>query len=505
MEANETQIFDVAIVGYGPTGATLANLLAQCDLSVVVIERNEEIYHLPRAVHFDDETMRIFQTVGVSKSLSKKIRVNPGMHFVENQKSVILEWPRPQEIGPQGWHASYRLHQPDLEQLLRSKLSGYSNAVVLNGTEVVSIEQHAKNVKIKCRNISDDQEHALNAKYLVGCDGANSFVRSVIGSDVDDLGFNERWLVVDLKLKRERPDLGDYSIQFCDPVRPMTYCRNPANRRRWEITMLEDETHEEVTRSDTIWKFLSPWVTAEDAELERTAVYTFQSVVANNWRKDRLFIAGDAAHLTPPFMGQGMCAGIRDAANLAWKLALCIKGAANDDILDSYQQERSPHVRAFIEMAIRLGGLINTIDSKTALAQAENNKEGTARISSITPPLGAGDLGESIITNRPYCGYLFSQPILRNGQRLDDKVGYNFVLILRCPLDGNITPTVSVLDAEEHPNLATVLDSFNTNAVLVRPDRYIAGSAIVENDIVDMAVIGLASPISVMKEREPTL
>ena len=134
MEANETQIFDVAIVGYGPTGATLANLLAQCDLSVVVIERNEEIYHLPRAVHFDDETMRIFQTVGVSKSLSKKIRVNPGMHFVENQKSVILEWPRPQEIGPQGWHASYRLHQPDLEQLLRSKLSGYSNAVVLNGT-----------------------------------------------------------------------------------------------------------------------------------------------------------------------------------------------------------------------------------------------------------------------------------------------------------------------------------------------------------------------------------
>jgi 3-(3-hydroxy-phenyl)propionate hydroxylase len=322
---------------------------------------------------------------------------------------------------------------------------------------------------------------------------------------VDDLGFNERWLVVDLKLKRERPDLGDYSIQFCDPVRPMTYCRNPANRRRWEITMLEDETHEEVTRSDTIWKFLSPWVTAEDAELERTAVYTFQSVVANNWRKDRLFIAGDAAHLTPPFMGQGMCAGIRDAANLAWKLALCIKGAANDDILDSYQQERSPHVRAFIEMAIRLGGLINTIDSKTALAQAENNEEGTARISSITPPLGAGDLGESIITNRPYCGYLFSQPILRNGQRLDDKVGYNFVLILRCPLDGNITPTVSVLDAEEHPNLAIALDSFNTNAVLVRPDRYIAGSAIVENDIVDMAVIGLASPISVMKEREPTL
>jgi 3-(3-hydroxy-phenyl)propionate hydroxylase len=388
---------------------------------------------------------------------------------------------------------------------LRAKLSGYTNAVVLNGTEVVNIEQHAKNVRLLCRDITDGHEHSLNAKYLVGCDGANSLVRSTIGSDVDDLGFNERWLVVDLLLKRERPDLGDYSIQFCDPVRPMTYCRNPAKRRRWEITMLEGETHEEVTRSDTIWKFLTPWVTAEDAELERAAVYTFQSVVANNWRKDRLLIAGDAAHLTPPFMGQGMCAGIRDAANLAWKLALCIKGAANEDILDSYQQERSPHVRAFIEMAIRLGGLINTIDSRTALAQAESNAEGTARISSITPPLGASDLGELISSNRPHCGYLFSQPILRDGQRLDDKVGYCPVLILRHPLHENITPVVSVLDAEEHPNLATALDGLNTNAVLVRPDRYIAGSAIFENDIVDMAVTGLPSPISVTKEREPTL
>ena len=127
MNEARTQLFDVASVGYGPTGATLANLLAQCNLSVVVIERNEVMYHLPRAVHFDDETMRIFQTVGVANSLSKKVRINPGMRFVDHKKSVILEWPRPQEIGSQGWHASYRLHQPDLEQLLRAKLSGYSN------------------------------------------------------------------------------------------------------------------------------------------------------------------------------------------------------------------------------------------------------------------------------------------------------------------------------------------------------------------------------------------
>ena len=505
MEEARTQLFDVAIVGYGPTGATLANLLAQCGVRVVVIERNVAMYHLPRAVHFDDETMRIFQTVGVSDSLREKIRVNPGMRFVDHQKSVILEWPRPQEVGLQGWHASYRLHQPDLEQLLRNKLSGYSTAVVLKGTEVINIEQHADNVSVLCRDISNGLEQSLNAKYLVGCDGANSLVRGAIGSDLDDLGFNERWLVVDLLLKRERPDLGDYSIQFCDPVRPMTYCRNPAKRRRWEITMLEGETDEEVTRSDAIWKFLRPWITAEDAELERTAVYTFQSVVAKKWRKGRLFIAGDAAHLTPPFMGQGMCAGIRDAANLAWKLALRIKGTADEGILDSYQQERSPHVRTFIEMAIRLGGLINTIDSPSALAQAENNAAGTARISSITPPLGASDLGGLVSSNGPHCGCLFSQPILRDGQRLDDAVGYSPVLIVRNPLNRNVTPVISVLDAETHPNLAKVLDGLNTNAVLVRPDRYIAASAIFENDIIDMATTGLPSPISVIKEREPTL
>ena len=162
-------------------------------------------------------------------------------------------------------------------------------------------------------------------------------------------------------------------------------------------------------------------------------------------------------------------------------------------------------MRTFIEMAIRLGGLINTIDSRTALAQAENNADGTARISSITPPLGVSDLGKLIGGNRSHCGHLFGQPILRDGRRLDDKVGYCPVLILRHPLDKEISPAVPVLDAEEHPDLAIALDSFNTNAILVRPDRYIAGSAISENDIVDMAVNGLPSPILIAKEREPLL
>jgi 3-(3-hydroxy-phenyl)propionate hydroxylase len=500
-----TQTFDICIVGYGPTGATLANLIAQCGLSVVIIEREPEMYQLPRAVHFDGETMRVFQSLGIADQLSKKVRINPGMRFVDQQKSVILNWPRPQEIGSQGWHASYRLHQPDLEHLLREKLSSYINATVMTDAEVIALTEGPESVDVACRRGSDGSEILISTKYVVGCDGANSLVRKLIGSDIEDLGFKEKWLVVDLLLKRERPDLGDHSIQFCDPIRPMTYCRNPGNRRRWEITMLEGETDEDITQSDRIWKLLSPWVTTDDADLERKAVYTFQSVLADTWRKGRLMIAGDAAHLTPPFMGQGMCAGIRDAANLAWKLVLRVNGDANDGILNSYQQERAPNVREFIETAMRLGGLINTMDGEKAIRKSHSSPNGVARMSSLLPPLGASNLDGLISGSSPHSGSLFSQPILRDGKRLDDEIGYSPVLIVRNKLSGTNVPKIPVLDGETHPNLIDVLNNLDASAVLVRPDKYIADSAKSENEVANLAVSKMPIPLRNIKEREITI
>ena len=499
-----TQTFDICIVGYGPTGATLANLIAQCGLSVVVIEREPEMYQLPRAVHFDGETMRVFQSIGIADQLSKKVRINPGMRFVDQQKSVILNWPRPQEIGSQGWHASYRLHQPDLEHLLREKLSSYDNATVMTDTEVVAVIEGSESVEVACRRASDGSEIVVNTKYVVGCDGANSLVRKLIGSGIEDLGFKEKWLVVDLLLKRERSDLGDHSIQFCDPIRPMTYCRNPGNRRRWEITMLKGETDENITQSDRIWKLLSPWITTDDADLERKAVYTFQSLLADKWRKGRLMIAGDAAHLTPPFMGQGMCAGIRDAANLAWKLVLRVNGDVGDGILNSYQQERAPNVREFIETAMRLGGLINTMDGDKAIEKSHSSSSGAARMSSLSPPLGASNLDGLISGSTPHSGSLFNQPILRNGKRLDDEIGYSPVLVLRNKLPKNIIPKIPVLDGQIHSNLIDVLNNLDASAVLVRPDKYIADSAKSENAVANLAVSGLCIPLPKIKEREMT-
>ena len=496
---------DVAIVGYGPTGATLANLLAKCGVRVAVVEREAAMYHLPRAVHFDGETMRVFQTVGIADQLSKKVRVNPGMRFVDPDRNLLLDWPRPQDIGPQGWHASYRLHQPDLEHLLRERLAGNSSAVVLNNSEVISVEENGKGVTLLTRNTEDRHQTQIKAQFVVGCDGARSIVRKMIGSGMDDLGFEERWLVIDVLLKRDRPDLGDHSVQFCDPIRPMTYCRSPGVRRRWEITVLDGETDTEVTQEKRIWEFLAHWIGPDDAVLERSAVCTFKSAVAQKWRKGRLMIAGDAAHLTPPFMGQGMCAGIRDAANLAWKLALCVKGSAHERLLDSYQEERGPNVRQFIETAMRLGGLINNSDPKTALTQAQTDQSGTTRMTSIAPPLGESDLAGLIRRNAPHVGQLFDQPTLSNGQRLDDVARYAPVLILRHPLPDHIATHFPVIDADEHPNIGRVLDAIGANAALIRPDKYIAASAETDVDIATLAAMTLPSPLLRHEERESAL
>ena len=467
---------DVAVVGFGPTGATLANLLALSGVRVAVIEREAAMYHLPRAVHFDGETMRVFQTVGIAEALSRKVRVNPGMRFVDPDGELLLDWPRPQEVGPQGWYASYRLHQPDLETLLRERLLGTENTEVLTGTEVLDVEESAEGVSLTCQDAKGARQ--VTARFVVGCDGARSRLRSVIGSGMDDLGFDERWLVVDVLLRRDRPDLGDHSVQFCDPVRPMTYCRSPANRRRWEITVLDHETDAEVTEEGRIWAFLSRWITPEDAELERSAVYTFRSAVAARWRQGRMMIAGDAAHLTPPFMGQGMCAGIRDAANLAWKLALVVKGQADDALLESYQQERGPNVRTFIQTAMRLGKLINTVDRRHALELAED-ATGGAKMSSIAPPLGKSDL----CGKGRHVGELFPQPLLADGRRMDDAVGYAPAVIARKAAFGSTGSDLPIFNASDHPRLGTILDEMAVEAVRLRPDRYISASASTEAEV----------------------
>ena len=488
--------FDVIIVGRGPVGSTLANLLGLCGVRTLVLEREAKAYHLPRAVHFDDESMRVFQTIGLSEAILPYTILSPGMRFVDADGCLVVDWQRSAELTPMGWHQSYRFHQPDLEEILNEGLTRWPHVSVRNRCEVFAIEQDQAAARVRYEDLSTGQLAEVRASYVVGCDGARSLVRRFIGSAMNDLGFHERWLVTDVLLKRDRPDLGDYSIQFCNPRRPATYIRGTGNRRRWEITVHPDEDARKITEPARVWELLAPWITPEDAEIERAAVYTFHSAIAKQWRNGRLLLAGDSAHQTPPFLGQGMCAGIRDAANLAWKLHHVLRGRASPPLLDTYQTERAPHVREFIELAVRLGGLINTKAMEAALAAGVARDDGSVKLEVQKPLLGPG----LSAGNTELAGRLAPQFTLSNGLRSDDQVDYAFALLVDAtfveglPAEASAAlaqAKIGIIRSDQAAGLDRWLDESRASAVLVRPDRYVLGIARSAEDLA-----GLLSKLS---------
>ena len=475
---------DVCVVGYGPVGATLSNLAADCGLSVVVLERDADIYRLPRAVHFDDEVMRVFQTLGLADRILPHTRVSPGMHFVDSDGRLILDWSRPKDIGPLGWHASFRFHQPDLERILHQAAAGKPNLALRLRSDVFALDQDDDGVSIRFEDLASGTLHQARTRFVVGCDGARSLVRRLIGAGLDDLGFHERWLVVDAVLKRDVPGLGDHSVQFCDPRRAATYVRGVGQRRRWEIALHADEDPARMTTPAEVWRLLDRFISPGDAELERAACYTFHSVIAQRWCDRRLLIAGDSAHQTPPFLGQGLCAGIRDAANLAWKLAHVVRGRAPIGLLETYQSERSPHVREYIELAVKIGGLINTRAADVAVPGGLERRE-PARMQSLKPELGPG-LAAGLAD---FAGRMAPQPLLSDRTRLDDHVGYRFAALLQPEFCDSLG--TSRIDRLRQKDVAIVvdplvrvwLDDIEVGGAVLRPDRYLLGAARTAHDM----------------------
>ncbi|MGX4804178.1 bifunctional 3-(3-hydroxy-phenyl)propionate/3-hydroxycinnamic acid hydroxylase MhpA [Bradyrhizobium guangdongense] len=485
--------FDVVIVGRGPVGVTLANLLGLCGVRTLVLEREARTYHLPRAVHFDDECMRVFQTIGLADAILPHVILSPGMLFLDAAGKLLLDWSRPQTPTPMGWNLSYRFHQPDLEDVLISGLARWPHVTLRNRCDVFALDQDETGVRVRYEDLSNGKPSEVRAHYVIGCDGARSLVRRFIGSAMDDLGFHERWLVIDVLLKRARDDLGDYSLQHCDSSRPATYVRGTGTRRRWEITVLPDEDSNDVAQPSKVWELLSRWITPQDAELERAAVYTFHSAIAEHWRSGRLLLAGDSAHQTPPFLGQGMCAGIRDAANLAWKLAAIIRGDATAGLLDTYQSERLPHVREFIELAIRLGGVINTKAIEAGLAAGEARENAPVKLDVKKPLLGPG----LALGDLPLAGHLAPQFVLKDGNRSDDRIGYSHVLLAdSAGRPGLSQAGINILTSDDAEGVGSWLHEHGLIAALVRPDRYIRATA--RNDAeLDRLIAAITPPTQV--------
>ncbi len=467
--------FDVAVIGCGPTGATLALLLAQQGLRVLALDREAGPCQQPRAVHFDAEVMRVWQWIGLAEPLLALTAPHPGMRFVAPDGTLLLDWPRPQETGPQGWRGNFRFHQPELETLLREALARAPGITLRPRCEAFLVEDRGDHVDLRFENMATGRVGRASARYVVGADGARSLVRRFIDTPMEDLGFHERWLVVDALLHRDRPDLGPHTVQYCNPARPATYSPGPGGRRRWEIAV---HPQDEPMTEARAWALLRDWITPDEASLERVAVYTFHALVAQDWRRGRLLLAGDACHQTPPFMGQGLCAGVRDAANLFWKLALaCRDHPATEALLASYTTERRPNAREYVATAVRLGRLINAADSGAALRAALPGAadDGPARMHSIAPPLGAG------LSLGPLAGRLFGQPRMADGRRLDEALPGGFVLVAESALPGGerarLPPGLACVTPTEAPDAAVHLARLGARATILRPDRHTLGAA----------------------------
>ncbi len=465
---------DVAIIGYGPAGASLANLLGQAGFKVLVYEREAAIYPLPRAIHFDGEVMRVFHSMGLKTEIEAATRPgNKNMDFVNANNQVMLTRGGASLVGPHGSANNHYFHQPELEAVLRRGVARFANVSVFTRHEVFAIARHQDHALLSVENMANGSLSEVRARYVIGCDGARSLVRRLMGSTMEDLGLHQPWLVFDALLKRPVPHLPGYTVQHCDPVRPATYCHVVGNRRRWEIMILPGDDVQAIARPDQVWKLVERWIAPDDADIERAVVYTFHSVLARGWRRGRLMIAGDAAHQTPPFLGQGMCAGIRDAANLAWKLAAVLRGEADDSLLDTYESERLPHVRAFIDLAVRLGDIIQTTDPTVAAERDRKFANAPEVFSFPQPGLGPGLLEPGT----RHAGSIFPQPRLADGRLLDEALGSRFGMLVRPGFAATPMHDSCVLTATPGDALDAALEALDVAAVLLRPDRYIFGSA----------------------------
>ncbi|GAA4873695.1 bifunctional 3-(3-hydroxy-phenyl)propionate/3-hydroxycinnamic acid hydroxylase [Saccharopolyspora cebuensis] len=501
--SSQAQRCDVAIVGYGPVGQVLAALLAQRGHQVVVVERWPSPYPMPRAVSFDGESARILASAGVGAAIGEHGECSRDYTWTNGAGSVLLHVDVP-ERGYSGWPDSTSMYQPGIEAALAERGAALPGLRVLRGYQAVELTDGPDSAELVVEG-SGGERLGISADRVVGCDGANSFVRAATGITSTDLGFSNDWLTCDVVPKDGR-EFTPNNLQVCDPRRPATVVSAGPGHRRWEFMRLPDESVEELHQAAAVWDLLEPYgITPRNSELERYALYTFEARCADVWRSGRALLAGDAAHLMPPFAGQGMCSGFRDAANLAWKLDLVLSGFAGEELLETYQEERRAHVQHALRMSVDLGKVICQTDVAAArdrdevmVAARERGTSGVRPRSSVQR-LTAGLLPAA---GGPRAGELVPQADVARGGRtglFDDLVGGGFVLLVAddAVLGGGVPPFLRELGtavvrllpagtpAERAGGDAVVdvddvylpyLAETGSGAILVRPDFYAFGA-----------------------------
>jgi 3-(3-hydroxy-phenyl)propionate hydroxylase len=460
MLAKMNDSFDVAVVGLGPAGAACAALLGTLGVKTVAIERSAEVYDKPRAFALDHEIMRVFEDLGIAEAVAPHTAPFTPSEYYGAKGQLIKRLGALPPPWPLGWPPSMVFEQPAVEALLRKKAAQVAQVIY---AEVVNLDHADDYVGL---HLGDGRK--LSARYVVGCDGAASTVRKRLGIEYEDLDFDQEWLVVDLRVsERGLARLPPVSIQYCEPARPCTYLVGVGSHRRWELMLNPGEQEPDP------WKLLARWLTPDDAQLWRAAAYRFHALVARQWRGGRVFLAGDAAHQQPPFTGQGMCQGIRDAANLSWKLQYVLAGKAGDGLLETYEVERSAHVRRLTAIIKDIGKIIGERDPKAAaerdrrLLKEAGGKVETVPRQNLIPPLEGG-----LRSIHPHSanGTLF-------------------------PKDGKTGMRVVVRSPDDPPYLSAWFERYHALAAIVRPDHYVYGIAN-SNPALDRQLAGMAKQLA---------